>query len=94
MNTLASNSNDYRNGLVSELGFKALSDAEGFDQVSSISACAAKLGELKSYLVGGGNLVLFVPDREPLSTNKIFEFEDWAKTYFPASLGYLNCYGT
>ena len=94
MNTLATNSHDYKNGLVSGLGFRALSDAEGYDQVSSVSACATRLGELKSYLVGGGNLSLFVPNSEPLYTNSIFEFENWAKTFFPASLGYLNRYGT
>jgi hypothetical protein len=94
MNTLAKNSNDYRNGLVSELGFRALSDAEGYDQVSSVSACAARLGELKSYLVGGGNLILFVPGGKSMSTNSISEFEHWAKTHFPVSLGYLNCNGT
>ncbi len=94
MNTLSKNSEDYKKGNVTESGFIALREAELYDQASAISACAARLKEIKLSLNYGVTLKLFVPNGQAIETDSLATFESWAKKYFPVSIGYLSKYGT
>jgi hypothetical protein len=94
MNTLASNSKDFDKGLVTELGFSALYDAESYDQASSIGACSKNLARLLKYLQQNKVLHLYVPNGDTLLVSNSGEFEKWASKYFPTSFGYMVKYGS
>ena len=92
MNTLKSNAEDFEIGKVTESGFAALWDAETYDQVSSVSACAANLKKIHDCVKNNRMLALYRPNESPLVTKDYKFFKEWAIRYFPASYQYMIDY--
>jgi hypothetical protein len=85
MNTLQSHTIEYEQGFVSELGFAALDEAEGYDAASSIGACSASLAHLWRAIREGKTLKLFRPGKELLITISEADLHAWCTKHFQVS---------
>ncbi len=85
MNTLQAHLADYDKGFVSELGFSALSDAEGYGAASSIGASGSSIARLWQALENGRVLKLFCREGVTVSAHTEMELKDWCIRYFPLS---------
>lgn len=82
--TLQSHFDEFDSGVVTESGFRALQDAEGYGSASSIgaaSACIAKLG----ICISKKSLSLYIPGEGPRSVISSDGFKEWCEKYLPVS---------
>lgn len=84
MATLAEHIQEYRQGVVSETGFRALADAEVYGSASSIGALEQALAFLWQVLCKQEPLTVQHPRHGRSEIRSTGEFERWCNEYFPS----------
>ena len=84
MNTLQSNTEEFEIGIVTESGFRAIDDAEGYGAASSIGAGNVSISKLWKAFRQGKMLKLYGKDKATFQPKTENELSDWCKSNFPA----------
>ncbi|KAA0692490.1 hypothetical protein DT594_16195 [Halopseudomonas laoshanensis] len=84
MNTLQSHKEEFASGIVTELGYSAIADAEGYDAASSVGAGSVSITLLWQVFRQGKALSLFRKGRSPLQPHSENELAKWCVDNFPA----------
>jgi hypothetical protein len=87
MNTLQSHIEEFSKGIVTELGYAALADAEGYGAASSIGAGCNTITMLWEAFSFGKPLALYSMDKTVCNPGADAELADWCESNFP------SCYG-
>lgn len=84
MNTLQSHEEEFDAGIVTESGFLAIDDAEGYGAASSIGAGSISITRLWRALRLGKPLELFSKDKSIIQPKTESELARWCEVHFPA----------
>jgi len=84
MNTLQSHKQEFESGIVTELGYSAISDAEGYGAASSIGAGSVSIALLWQAFRQGKALSLFCKGQPPLQPKSDSELAKWCEDNFPS----------
>tara|TARA_R110000751_G_C13706457_1_gene473937 strand:- start:41 stop:328 length:288 start_codon:yes stop_codon:yes gene_type:complete len=87
MNTLQIHEEEFEAGVVTESGFSAIADAEGYGAASSIGAGSVSITRLWRAFRLGKSLKLFSKDKSITQPEAESELSRWCEVHFPA------CYG-
>jgi hypothetical protein len=87
MNTLQSHKQEFESGIVTELGYAAIADAEGYDAASSVGAGSVSITMLWQAFRQGKSLSLFCKGQSTFQPKSDSELAEWCEDNFPA------CYG-
>ncbi|WP_040576182.1 hypothetical protein [Methylophaga thalassica] len=87
MNTLQSHREEFESGIVTESGFAAMDDAEGYGAASTVGAGSASVAMLWRAFEKGESLSLYSKDKSVCRPMTEEQLAVWCKANFPA------CYG-
>ncbi|MES1947395.1 hypothetical protein C84B14_08602 [Salinisphaera sp. C84B14] len=87
MNTLQSHEEEFEAGTVTESGYAALDDAEGYGAASSVGSGSVSIDKVWQAYRQGRSLWLYCKDKLMFQPNTEDELADWCENNFPA------CYG-
>lgn len=87
MNTLQLHEEEFEAGTVTEAGFAAIDDAEGYGAASSIGAGSVSITIIWQAFRQGKPLLLYCKDKSVCQPNTDDELAEWCENNFPA------CYG-
>tara|TARA_Y100001963_G_scaffold157876_1_gene255513 strand:+ start:541 stop:828 length:288 start_codon:yes stop_codon:yes gene_type:complete len=87
MNTLQSHKEEFENGIVNEMGYAAISDAENYDAASSVGAGSVCIAKLWQAFREGKRVSLFSKSQLTFHPSSEIELGEWCEENFPA------CYG-
>jgi hypothetical protein len=83
MNTLKSHKKEFENGIVTELGYAAIADAEGYDAASSVGAGSVCITLLWQAFSQRLVLSLFSKDLTIVQPTSDSELAKWCEDNFP-----------
>lgn len=84
MNTLQSHMQEFESGIVTELGYSAIFDAEAYDAASSVGAGSLSITLLWQAFRQGKALSLFCKGQSPLKPKSESELAQWCQNNFPS----------
>ncbi|WP_144394628.1 hypothetical protein [Pleionea sediminis] len=87
MNTLQSHEDEFDAGEVTESGFAAINDAEGYGAASSIGAGSVSIAKIWKAFRLGKSLKLYSKNKHIVKPETESELTSWFEQHFPA------CYG-
>ena len=87
MNTLQSHEEEFESGTVTESGYAAIADAEGYGATSSIGAGSVSINKLWNAFGQGKPLLLYCADKSIFQPNTDGELSKWCENNFPACFG-------
>lgn len=83
MNTLQSHEEEFKAGIVTESGFSAINDAEGYGAASSIGAGSVCITSLWSAFRLGKSLRLFYRNKSIILPKTESDLVRWCELHFP-----------
>jgi hypothetical protein len=83
MNTLQSHTQEFEGGIVTELGYRAISDAEGYGAASSVGAGSVSITLLWQAFRQGKTISLFCKGQSTLQPKSENELTKWCENNFP-----------
>ena len=84
MNTLQLHEHEYAVGTVTESGYAALDEAEGYGAASSIGAGSVVITRIWQAFRQGRSFSLHCKDGSTCQPNTEDELAEWCETHFPA----------
>lgn len=87
MNTLQSHKKEFESGIVTESGFAAIDDAEGYGAATTVSAGSGCIAMLWGAFEQGESLSLYSKDKPVCRPKTEEQFAVWCHANFPV------CYG-
>ena len=87
MNTLQLHQEEFEAGIVTELGFAAIDDAEGYGAASSIGAGSVFIAKLWEAFTAGKALTLHSKEKSIIQPKTERELANWCEYNFPACFG-------
>ena len=87
MNTLQLHEEEFEAGTVTESGYAAIDDAEGYGAASSIGAGSVSISKIWQAFRQGRSLSLYCKDKSMFQPNTEDELAELCDNHFPA------CYG-